>query len=180
MTIGFRAPRRDEAELIYRWRTDARTVRYWHDRSSFDLAAHLKWFDRVTADPKDGLWLGLSDGAPVGVLRLVTPGDAGEVGIYLDPERAGRGLGTALLKAFPAWCRVERPAARRLVARIDEGNAASRGAFRAAGFSELPFRVAGGLSTCELCRRVALALDKGPQAAAVAGESGYVALWRDA
>lgn len=82
------------------------------------------------------VWLVVADGLVVGecgtVGGVMTDGEV-EIGLGLAAERRGRGLGTEVIAALAAWL-ARSPAVRRIVARVDVGNVASRRAFEKAGF----------------------------------------------
>lgn len=157
--VSFAEPDIQDAELVWRWRTDPRTLRHWFNPRAFSLESHRAWMRRVLDDPDDHLLLGRVAGRNVGVLRLSTAvwkGERyGEAGIYLDPELHGRGLGARLLERFPDWSRARVPALRGLFARVDQDNAASRRIFEKAGFRLLAARLWGGLPAAELVATLA-------------------------
>lgn len=120
------------------WRNHAETRSQAFDSSEIDPETHRRWFAGALADPRRSLLIGEEDGKPVGVLRFdldsTDPGLA-MVSIYLVPGLAGRGYGTRLLLAGERWLAEQRPEVKRVEAAIRAGNHASRGAFRAAGYS---------------------------------------------
>ena len=70
-----------------------------------DAAEASAWLEYLEATPpEDRLWLLEADGSPAGFCRTGPardgdlPAGSGEIyGLYLDPERTGRGLGATLL-----------------------------------------------------------------------------------
>lgn len=94
------------------------------------------------ADTRDALsagrpvWLVVADGVVIGecgTVGDVAGDDEVEIGLGLAAEKRGRGLGTEVIDALAG--RLERrPGVRRVVARVEPGNAASRRAFEKAGF----------------------------------------------
>lgn len=127
----------DSAEMLA-WRNHAVTRSQAFDSSVIDPATHRRWFAGVLADPQRSLLIGEEDGKPVGVLRFdldSTDSGLAMVSLYLVPGLAGQGYGTRLLLAGERWLAEQRPEVKRVEAAIRAGNHASRGAFRAAGYS---------------------------------------------
>lgn len=183
---SFAVPDAEDAELIWRWRTDPRTLKRWFDPRTFSLESHRAWLDRVLANPDDHLLFGSIGGRKTGILRLSTAlwkGERyGEAGIYLDPDLHGRGLGGRLLARFPDWCRESVPGLRGLFARVDKDNAASRRIFEKAGFRLLPVRLWGGLSVSELVTVLAEHVHEGrapDEAGRPASDLRYVGFFHD-
>ena len=148
-SVTFEVPAPGDALLIHQWRNDARTTSYFSDKSKIEWEEHLKWFDRVLNDPNDFLVFALCEGRRVGVVRLeIIPGDGlalAEVGIYLDPELHGIGLGPRTLSAFPRWCVENGLPADALIARVSAENVPSQKSFELAGFDRCRLMIPGGI-----------------------------------
>jgi RimJ/RimL family protein N-acetyltransferase len=94
------------------------------------------------ADTRDALaagwpvWLVVAGDVVIGecgTVGGVTADGTVEIGLGLAAEHRGRGIGTDVIAALAAW--LERlPQVRKVIARIEPGNAASRRAFAKAGF----------------------------------------------
>ena len=96
----------DEA-LLLRWANDPVTRAASRVDVPIAPADHHRWLERRLATPDDArLWIGETDGAPVGVVRFErrTP-TAVEVSITVAPDARGRGLARALLDAGLAAAR---------------------------------------------------------------------------
>ena len=89
------------------------------------------------ANPARRLLVACFGARAVGSLRLDLCNQAAEVSLYLDPELAGLGIGTAMLRAAQSWSRLREPELQRLTAVILEDNVASAAAFRKAGFRQV-------------------------------------------
>lgn len=125
-----------DCEAVLAWRNAEETRREAHDPRPIDAEAHRFWFRRALEDPGKALLIGELDGAPIGVLRYDLQGEGARalVSVYLVPGHAGRGLGSALLRAGSRWLRAHRPDVTRVRAEIRPGNRRSIGAFDDAGY----------------------------------------------
>jgi hypothetical protein len=59
----------DDALLVWPWRNNEATRRYFFDPSPVSLETHLAWWNRSLSDPKRALLLGRLSGKEVGVIR---------------------------------------------------------------------------------------------------------------
>lgn len=125
-----------DANLIYRWRNDPNTRRYFFDPRPIDLAVHEAWYASVLADPESLLLIGQEHDQPIGAIRFDIVGDVADISVYLAPHKRGLGLGHRLIYWGMRWLRSQRPTVRLLNARIHPKNIASQAAFTAAGFVE--------------------------------------------
>ncbi|GEM_PF-3166066 len=138
----------DDARLVYRWRTDPRTMRFFFDRTVIPLEAHLAWFRRVLTDPNEFVLLASVAAQPIGVVRCSVFAENGQtfaqVGPYLDPDLQGQGLGSRMLSAFAQmWCPAQLPHVHTLIAKIAADNQRSQICFARAGFTATPLQVWG-------------------------------------
>ena len=96
----------------------------------------------------------LLDGEPFGYLmldvgpevRTYAPGDGvvGVRGVYVDAASQGRGLGTAMLRALPAFARERYPEATRLALTVNVSNLHAIRAYLRAGFVDTGRMYHGG------------------------------------
>lgn len=134
--LALRPAQATDLDLIFRWRNDPNTRRYFFDPHPLDHAEHVAWFTRLLADPDRVLLIGLDGERPLGAIRYDIQGEVADISVFLDPEAQGRGLGVRLLHAGSHWLAEHRPGLRHLEARIHPDNRASLAAFAAAGFAE--------------------------------------------
>lgn len=127
----------DDAELVWPWRNNEATRRYFFDPAPVSLDTHLAWWNRSLVDPKRTLLLGRLDGREVGVIRYdFIDSRRAMVSIYLDPEMTGLGLGETLLRAGQGWLLLNHPEIDTVLAEVMPKNVASLRTFLAAGFQE--------------------------------------------
>lgn len=88
----------------------------------------------------------LAEGVPFGFLMLDVgpevqayapgPGVVGVRGVYVDAASQGRGLGTAMLRALPAFARERHPGATHLALTVNTSNPRAIRAYLRAGFAD--------------------------------------------
>lgn len=141
--------------LLARWMADPAVDAYWELAGPPERTArHVR--AQQEADGRSVPCLGLLDGAPMSYWEVYRadldplarhyPCRPHDTGLHLligSATHRGRGLGAVLLRAVSELVLTHRPRCTRLVAEPDVRNAASIGAFRAAGFrrageAELP------------------------------------------
>jgi RimJ/RimL family protein N-acetyltransferase len=86
------------------------------------------------------------DGSPVGFFKIdrgyaqvhgfAEAGDLGLRAVIVDAARQGQGIGTAALRALPAYLRARYPQARRLWLTVNLQNPAAIASYRRAGFQD--------------------------------------------
>jgi len=130
--IGLRPLAYADLALLHRWLNDPEVVRWWED-DDVSWPAVVRDYGPASQEPTEH-WIVLSDGRPVGWIRCYATADYAEesevrhwrtlgveptaAGIdYLvgEPDHRGRGLGSAMIRAFvdevvfgrhPAWTQV--------------------------------------------------------------------------
>ena len=135
-TLSLRPATLDDAAAAHAWRDDARTRRFFRNPAPVAWDEHVAWWSRTLGDDRHRLLIALCGNRAVGSVRFDFEDDAAEVSLYLDPELTGLGLGRRLLEAAQRWIVTQAARIRRLAAEVQPENAASAGAFRAAGFAQ--------------------------------------------
>jgi UDP-2,4-diacetamido-2,4,6-trideoxy-beta-L-altropyranose hydrolase len=122
-----------DASLLLDWRNDPVAVRFSVTRRTVEPGEHLVWLAARLADPGTRLWIAEEDGVPAGQVRVDLEGGTGTVSIAVAPDRRGRGVGSAILRAM--LIEMERDVeARRLRAVAHDENRTSIRAFERIGF----------------------------------------------
>jgi RimJ/RimL family protein N-acetyltransferase len=105
------------------------------------------------------------DGEPVAFMILDTgpsmvavhrPGTVGVRGFFVDARHQGRGVGTAVLRALPAYVRAHYPDADRIALTVNVANASAQRAYFRAGFVDTGERYAAVPSAPQLVLELAL------------------------
>jgi RimJ/RimL family protein N-acetyltransferase len=123
-----------DADQLLAWRNAPAVRAASFDPQPITAAAHRRWLHALLADPGRHLLVAEQGAEPVAVLRYDVAGTEATVSIYLLPDCAGRSLGSAILLEGTRWLRAAQPGLVQVRARILAGNAASRAAFRKAGY----------------------------------------------
>jgi UDP-2,4-diacetamido-2,4,6-trideoxy-beta-L-altropyranose hydrolase len=133
-TLAVRPATRDDSDLMYAWRNDARTRAVSRDADPIPLQHHRRWLGDSLASTSRTILIAEIGTRPVGVVRFDHAGDAAEVSIYLDPLLGGIGLGPAALAAGEQYlaCCIDKSLV--LKAETLPGNRASRRLFEGGGY----------------------------------------------
>lgn len=138
--LELREAQQHDAELLWRWANDPATREASFSPDPIPWDDHVRWFASVLDDPDRILLLAERDGVPVGQIRFDREDDhAYEVAVSVAPEHRSTGLSAPLIDTGVQWLAGTAPGnAVRVRARIKSWNAASRAAFRRAGFIPNP------------------------------------------
>lgn len=127
----------DDALLVWPWRNNEETRRYFFDPAPVGLNTHLEWWNQSLSNSQRLLLLGKLGGREVGVIRYdFVESRQAKVSIYLNPEMRGRGVGECCLRAGQDWIFRHHPEIDTVVAEVMPKNIASMRVFLAAGFQE--------------------------------------------
>ncbi|WP_417554580.1 GNAT family N-acetyltransferase [Microbacterium sp.] len=145
----------DDAKTLLTWRNDPDTRRMSRTTELVTWESHVSWLNRVLADEDRLLLIIERQGQAVGTVRWDhRDGIDWEVSISLAPSSRGHGLSPAVLAAGEAAIGIH--PTRRLIAAINDENAASRRLFEKSGY--LPYRPTNDEGFAEYAKLVAPAL----------------------
>ena len=127
----------DDAAVVWAWRNNESTRRYFFDPSPVGLETHVAWWNLSVLDPKRVLLIGSLGVRSFGVIRFdFDASESAVISIYVDSEMTGKGLGRKLLSAGLNWLKENHPEMSSVSAEILPENSVSVNVFQAAGFSE--------------------------------------------
>ena len=133
--VVLRAVEPADKDLLLAWANDPGTRAGSRRHALIPATEHARWLAAHLAAPgKSRLWIGESDGAPIGLIRFERQtATSVEVGITVAPEARGRGLARPLLDA---GIDAARDVFGSVTIRVDilPGNAPSIALFTGAGF----------------------------------------------
>lgn len=133
----YRYATEDDVDLIYNWANEkaVRENSFCSDKIQYE--EHIEWYKRLLEDKEHNIQLILMcDDTPVGQCRLRVEGSRAEMGISVDKEYRGTGVGNAIMTCACDWVRENRPDIKTIIARIKPKNEASMKAVMNAGFHE--------------------------------------------
>ena len=127
---------REDAEYLFKWRNDPRTIAMSLNSMPVTWDEHINWLrDALNNEKKLLILCYLKNSAPVGFVRFDVYYHYAEVSINLNPCSRGKGLAkrclTAALDIFKK--KFQRPT--QIIARIKIENKASQQLFTSAGFT---------------------------------------------
>ncbi len=133
--VVLRAVEPADRDLLLSWANDPGTRAGSRRHALIPAAEHARWLaGHLAAPDKSRLWIGESDGAPIGLVRFERQtATSVEVGITVAPEARGRGLARPLLHAGIDAAR-DVFGSVTILADILPGNAPSLALFTGAGF----------------------------------------------
>lgn len=117
-----------DSDLLWRWRNEPETRRWFGDSRAVPLHKHEVWFATRFVDPAPW-WVALVDGVPAGVVRFDGGDGHYEVSVLVIPEYRKQGIGKAMLEKACAGTRSV------IHATILPGNDASEKLFHRCGFT---------------------------------------------
>lgn len=129
MRVTLRAVTLADVELLWRWRNDPETRKWFGDTRAIPLHKHECWFAQRFLDPAPW-FIGLADGVPAGVVRFEGGDGHYEVSVSVIPEYRKHGIGSQMLAKACQGSRFV------LHATIKPGNTASEKLFTRCGFRQ--------------------------------------------
>lgn len=123
-----------EAEILYSWRNDKRTLRYALNPKPLVLSEHMDWVQHTIAKEDVDLLLACRNDEPVACVRFDRIGNRALVSIYVNPDLKGSGLGAEALSAALDWLRIYHPEITATDADVLSDNAASHALFASVGY----------------------------------------------
>lgn len=131
-----RPARSEDCEKIFKWRNHPEIRKYSLNSKELDYQSHKEWFEKVLADKKCLLLIGVLAEEEVGVLRfdIDKTNRCADLSIYLKMGKQGKGIGTVMMKKGEDWLREHEPTIKKIVASVLEDNTVSLKLFYNAGF----------------------------------------------
>lgn len=124
----------EDGDLLFSWRNDERTRRYFRNPAQLTFAEHIKWFGRILADKTKKLLILSRGGVPVGCVRFDLLNSLANVSIYLDPSLQGQGIGGRVLCVAMDWLYALHPEITLIDAEVHSDNVASAKMFLRCGY----------------------------------------------
>jgi RimJ/RimL family protein N-acetyltransferase len=133
--IAIREANRADFETWFRlYDTVAAEGRWIGGEAPSDRAARQRAFEANLSDPEAVSFLAEAGSRLVGNLGVAVHSGIGELGMMVDADWRGRGVGSALMEACIAWA--DRLGAHKLVLEVWPHNTAAQGLYRKYGFEQ--------------------------------------------
>lgn len=133
----YRYATKDDVDLIYNWANEKEVRANSFNSNEIKYEDHVRWFDRILSDKEHNVQLILMcDDTPVGQCRLSIDNGQAIIGLSVDKNYRGTGVGNALISNICEWVRENRPDIKTLIGQIKPENEASAKAVIKSGFVE--------------------------------------------
>ena len=133
--VTLRKAQSADARMLWLWRNDETTRQNSVQTDIIPWDRHQAWYDSVLADPKRKIFIALTEGDPVGMIRFDgEDNDVFAINILVAPASRGAGFGSAILCAGCQSVYEFSPGAK-LRALVRAENIASRRIFESNGFA---------------------------------------------
>lgn len=151
MKIEIRTATLEDSDLYYQWANDdlVRMNSYEQNKISYD--DHVAWFKRKLQSPDCFFYLFLDENTPVGQVRIENRSDETVIGISIDPNYRGKGLGPIMLEMASEEYFKKFPNAH-IYAYIKETNVASYAIFKKANFKKDERVIVNEIKSIKLCK----------------------------
>lgn len=134
-----------DVDLIYKWTNDELVRKQSFSSEEIPYESHCEWFRKKIEDKNSLFFIIGLDNIPVGVVRFDVNDEGSTIGISIDKEFRGKGLGNGIIKigVQSYFKENEFP----ILASIKKTNGASIKSFEKAGFYYLKEEVINGVES---------------------------------
>lgn len=127
----------EDCKLIWTWANDPEVRAVSFSSNAIPYEDHVTWFESKLHDPSCYFYIAENENLePVGQVRYDREGTEATISVSLDRKFRGKGYGTSLLR-LASQKFFEISDVEVIHAYIKEGNEASLGAFKKAGFNSI-------------------------------------------
>ncbi len=136
MNVQLREVAADDGELLFQWANDPAVRQNSFHTAPISREEHQTWFERALSDGNTVIYIYLSDGKPIGQVRLNVTAGIGDVDYSICAEERGKGHAKRMLALAQEKLKAEHPEIRRLHAEVKPENTASKRVFAGLGYCE--------------------------------------------
>lgn len=133
--IKIRSVQAKDVDLLYNWSNDELVRAQSFSSEEIPYESHCKWFEQKLKDTKAILLIIEVEGVSAGIVRFDEKEDQVIIGVSIDGQFRGKGLGSEFIKVGVA--EFFKSSALTILASIKKENVASVKSFQKAGFSFL-------------------------------------------
>lgn len=154
LCLKYRRAKNSDIWNILAWRNHPTARRWSFNHKKILRQEHKWWFASKIADKNTRIYIAQTPaGAKVGQIRFDRKRDFAEVSICLNPKYYGRGYGTETIGRATRRYLSENPGVKEVRATVITANAASKNAFRKAGYAVSYYGVKAGSRAVVLKRK---------------------------
>ena len=148
--ITLRPATQQDCRRVWEWRNEPETREASFDTSYIPYKDHERWFSRRLPAPDTRIYIVLDGGGrEVGYVRFDISEEQADISVSLDKDERGKGYGTAAIRRGSGQLLAE-GYAKRVLAYVKRGNAASKAAFQRAGFALAGMKDVAGTQAYEM------------------------------
>lgn len=131
--LKIRSARAEDVDLLYKWSNDELVRAQSFSSEVIPYETHCNWFKQKLVDSKSTLLIIEIDEVPAGIVRFDEKEDGAVIGVSIDKDFRGKGLGSKFIKVGVEEFFKESDLT--VLASIKKENIASVKSFKNAGFS---------------------------------------------
>jgi len=122
----------DDTDLLYSWSNNEQVRKQSFQSSKIEYNDHCKWFENKLKDDSTLIFIVETNQNPVGVVRFQIDNKLATIGVSIDEDYRGKGLGATLIEMGVHSYFKEKDYS--ILASIKKQNTASIKSFKKAGF----------------------------------------------
>lgn len=151
MKIYFRKARLEDAEIYYQWANDNLVRENSFEQKKISFEEHINWFKKKLSSSVCSFYLFFAEQIPIGQVRIENKVTETTIGISIDVQYRGKGLGAKMLDIACADYFEKFPHAT-IFAYIKENNIPSYNVFMEAKFANRASIIVNGIKSIKLSR----------------------------
>lgn len=131
-----RCAEESDMDLLFQWVNDKEVRNNSFQTKDITYEEHQKWFMNMLHREDVKQYIYMSEGEPVGQIRICLVGDEAEISYSIAPEYRYMGYGKQMIAALKNVVQEEYPKVKELVAQVKPENLASQKVFLDCGYYE--------------------------------------------
>lgn len=96
--LKIRSARAEDVDLLYKWSNDELVRAQSFSSEVIPYETHCNWFKQKLVDAKSTLLIIEIDEVPAGIVRFDEKEDGAVIGVSIDKDFRGKGLGSKFIK----------------------------------------------------------------------------------
>lgn len=137
MKVFLRDVTEQDRDLLFRWANDEEVRKNSFSSKRISYEEHCEWFTNMMQNECCQQWILQAGEQPVGQIRIMSDGEAAEIGYSVCAEHRGEGFGKLMLELARRRVQTDLPNVKKLIAKVKPGNMASLKAFEDSGYKTM-------------------------------------------